>query len=284
MCEKLGGSLGEVEDMGLFEVGGSSPPFLKAKIKLDIRKSIKKGITIGNRLHGAYWVDFRYEKLPQCCYICGLLGHEEDECTAHQNSGTEKFKSLNLGPWIRTLQQGRKIRGPNDKSSIADQEESNYSVGKVKQVDTESILQQIAAMSVNTTSNLEEKNDQVGSVSSVQMIEQPVVSDENIPPDENATSKENPTQGDFYEKTTQNMQPEVSKGKKWKRLAREKQENTDERENITKRDRTALLDISNISGVNDEMDVDHLMPKKLKGNISLDTSGGTGGSLYCQES
>jgi len=50
--------------------------FLRIKVILDIRKPLFRGITI----EGEGWCNIKYEFLPNFCYVCGHLGHVEEEC------------------------------------------------------------------------------------------------------------------------------------------------------------------------------------------------------------
>ncbi|CAH9070814.1 unnamed protein product [Cuscuta epithymum] len=42
-------------------------------------KPLKKGTNL-KKEGKSYWVDFKYEKLPNFCFICGLIGHSDKFC------------------------------------------------------------------------------------------------------------------------------------------------------------------------------------------------------------
>ncbi|CAH9143378.1 unnamed protein product [Cuscuta epithymum] len=54
-------------------------PYLRIRVKMDVRKPLKKGSTLTKGGEG-HWVDFKYEKLPSFCFICGIMGHSEKFC------------------------------------------------------------------------------------------------------------------------------------------------------------------------------------------------------------
>lgn len=111
MGKKIGSSLGEVEDVGIFDVQGTKAPILKAKVRFNIDKALRRGICIGSRTDGAFWIEFKYGRLPQFCYQCGVIGHDEDSCKETGgpcDAGDDKTKEF--GPWMRTLNQGRRVK------------------------------------------------------------------------------------------------------------------------------------------------------------------------------
>ncbi|KAJ1381862.1 Zinc knuckle CX2CX4HX4C [Sesbania bispinosa] len=80
MGYRIGSCLGEVKDSAIFEE------------------------------NGVMWVDFQYERLPQFCYSCGLVVHEEDTCGSHTSQVEQEDRGEgNLGPWLRGSQVGRRI-------------------------------------------------------------------------------------------------------------------------------------------------------------------------------
>ncbi|KAJ1379363.1 Zinc knuckle CX2CX4HX4C [Sesbania bispinosa] len=109
MGYRIGPCLGEVKDSGVFEVRDRRS-FIKILVDHDSTKPLLPGINIGSHADGVMWVDFQYERLPQFCYSCGLVGHEEDTCgTCSSQTEQEESGEGNLGPWLRASQVGRRI-------------------------------------------------------------------------------------------------------------------------------------------------------------------------------
>jgi hypothetical protein len=121
MGESLGNLLGTVETAELYEYSGKKL-IVKVKVAINVYKPIQAGILIGNHRDGTHWIDYRYENLPQVCFNCRLVGHEEKLC---MNETLIIEGQAPLGPWIRSNQYGRRIRSEQDK-----QFHSNPSKGK----------------------------------------------------------------------------------------------------------------------------------------------------------
>lgn len=77
MAMKLGEKIGEAIGAFVYDMPNRSV-IVKVKVKLSILSPIKPGMYIGSKASGASWVDFRYDKLPMCCFICGIMGHNKD--------------------------------------------------------------------------------------------------------------------------------------------------------------------------------------------------------------
>ena len=75
---------------------------MRVKVHLDVTKRLVKGkkITVEG---GEYrWVNFKYERLPNFCYRCGLLNHALKYCpeNGEENNRTEG-EELQYGAWMR---------------------------------------------------------------------------------------------------------------------------------------------------------------------------------------
>ena len=47
------------------------------------------------------WVEFRYEKSPDFCYSCGIIGHSDKSCKLRKENQAVTGKQQ-YGPWMRT--------------------------------------------------------------------------------------------------------------------------------------------------------------------------------------
>ncbi|KAM6578787.1 hypothetical protein CsatB_030624 [Cannabis sativa] len=54
--------------------------YLRVRVRLDVRKPIKRRMKIINEDSSWYWVNFKYERMPTFCFICGIIGHSEKFC------------------------------------------------------------------------------------------------------------------------------------------------------------------------------------------------------------
>ncbi|MEX5533454.1 hypothetical protein, partial [Pseudomonas syringae] len=64
---------------------------VKVLVELDVMKPLMQGIYTGNQKDGLFWVDFKYEKLPQFCYFCGIIGHSDQFCHKILQVGPETY-------------------------------------------------------------------------------------------------------------------------------------------------------------------------------------------------
>ncbi|KAJ1381728.1 Zinc knuckle CX2CX4HX4C [Sesbania bispinosa] len=120
MGYKVGTCLGNVVESDVFEERDRGT-FLKVMVEIDISKPLLPGIPVGSHKDGVTWVDFQYERLPQFCYWCGRVGHNEDMCKdsnidlRDNSSGRKDF-----GPWMRASHFGRKSQQHKAASPLHD--------------------------------------------------------------------------------------------------------------------------------------------------------------------
>ena len=54
--------------------------FLRVRVDIPFNKPLHRGGNILNLDEEKTWVNFKYERLPFFCYVCGYLGHDEKHC------------------------------------------------------------------------------------------------------------------------------------------------------------------------------------------------------------
>lgn len=79
--EDLARKFGSLEKVDVDAQGRAWGPFLRAKVLIDITKPLRHGVSIfSKKRQSKEWYEVRYEKLPNYCYSCGIIGHSSVEC------------------------------------------------------------------------------------------------------------------------------------------------------------------------------------------------------------
>jgi hypothetical protein len=117
----------------------------KSKWLINIHNPITSGIHLGNPIDGTNWIDFRYEKLPQVCFKCGMLGHAKNVC---KNQAFDLQTLATLGPWIRSTQYGKRKMEDKDKKYHSNPSHSK-DFGHYSPPVPSDLLEKLAAMRVN---------------------------------------------------------------------------------------------------------------------------------------
>jgi hypothetical protein len=111
MGESIGALIGKVEASELYEYPGKQL-IVKINVAINTKNHILSGIHVGNPTDSTNWIDYRYEKLPQVCFRCGMLGHADKLCS---NPALELRTLAPLGPWIRSNQFGKRKMEEKDR-------------------------------------------------------------------------------------------------------------------------------------------------------------------------
>ncbi|KAF7814275.1 putative ribonuclease H protein [Senna tora] len=125
---------------------------MKGLVWYNLAKPIRKGVNLGNVKDGIFWVDYRFEKIPKCCYSCGIFGHDEEECveTRLVEEGNKNSNGKDLGPWLKARTGGRKVVWPGTDPAGGSRKElgEKRSVGMVKKVEAEELLEKLSRMTM----------------------------------------------------------------------------------------------------------------------------------------
>jgi hypothetical protein len=109
-AKALGGVLGLVEQVAESEEERGREGCMRIRVKMDISKPLCRGrkarLSAGNET----WIAFRYERLPNFCYWCGMLTHGDRDCERWLRSkGTLRREDQQYGTWLRA-EVGKPIR------------------------------------------------------------------------------------------------------------------------------------------------------------------------------
>ncbi|KAF2299334.1 hypothetical protein GH714_031615 [Hevea brasiliensis] len=101
----IGKFMGQFLDADLSQDGVLGfPHFLRVKISLAIDKPLPTGFQNKRGDGSLYWVQLRYEKLPDFCYKCGILGHLSKNCLQQEAPAMPEghnVKKFSFGPWLK---------------------------------------------------------------------------------------------------------------------------------------------------------------------------------------
>ncbi|XP_050222915.1 uncharacterized protein LOC126673007 [Mercurialis annua] len=76
----LGSQIGVVEKVDPGATGDCIGKYLRVRVKVDISKPLKRGLKVKVQEGVVVIAGLRYERLPDLCYNCGILGHPILEC------------------------------------------------------------------------------------------------------------------------------------------------------------------------------------------------------------
>ncbi|GAU41426.1 hypothetical protein TSUD_26060 [Trifolium subterraneum] len=126
---------------------GGSIGALMGKVAINTKNPILSGIHIGNPTDGTKWIDYSYEKLPQMCFKCGMIGHADNLC---RNKALHLATLAPLGPWIRSTQYGRRKMDEREKKYFSNPSQAK-NFGQYSPPVSADLLEKLAAMRVQST-------------------------------------------------------------------------------------------------------------------------------------
>lgn len=95
-------------------------PFFRFQISVDVSKPLKRGVTFQGVDGNTQFYQVMYERLPFFCFLCGVLGHGEEDCpTRYEDGFVEPEHGLPYGQWMRVVDGPRTPLGALNPSQRA---------------------------------------------------------------------------------------------------------------------------------------------------------------------
>ena len=112
---EIGSKVGRVIDVDVPEKGVCWGKYLRVRVQFDITKKLIRAKKVKIEDDEPRLVFFRYERLPNFCYRCGIIGHGDKECPERSTSDNGMMEVNQYGAWLRG-EPGRKSNMDNGKS------------------------------------------------------------------------------------------------------------------------------------------------------------------------
>lgn len=94
---KVGSIVDKVQDVIIPQSGSREGRHLKIQVEININQPLLRGTAV--KCNGTTrWLQFKYERCPDFCYNCGVIGHGEKSCN---RSRREENTHQQFGIWLK---------------------------------------------------------------------------------------------------------------------------------------------------------------------------------------
>ena len=98
----IGAKLGEVMEVDVPDSGVQWGKCLRVRVRIDVSKRLVRGKKVIIEGGESRWVQFKYERLPNFCYECGMLNHAVKECPEKSMEKNQLSEGhMQYGAWLR---------------------------------------------------------------------------------------------------------------------------------------------------------------------------------------
>lgn len=98
---QIGKTIGMVSELE-WETDMISGDFLRVRVEVDVSRPLCRGRKVVLNDEEEVWISFKYEKLPNFCFWCGMVCHDDKDCDRWLSSeGSLPLNSQEFGAWMR---------------------------------------------------------------------------------------------------------------------------------------------------------------------------------------
>ncbi|KAM7462532.1 hypothetical protein LguiA_030653 [Lonicera macranthoides] len=110
VAKHVGNYIGQFLEADANNFQGSWKSYMRIRVLMDVTKPIKRKMKIRRPGENGTWVNFKYEKLPNFCFFCGLIGHAEHYCEKFYDFPDKSIEKL-FRTWLRTPNRKERLTG-----------------------------------------------------------------------------------------------------------------------------------------------------------------------------
>ncbi|KAL2933765.1 hypothetical protein RDABS01_016884 [Bienertia sinuspersici] len=96
MIRSIAANLGDVMEIEKNEL--CLEKYRRVKVMLDVMKPLRIYQRIKNKEGKVIKVDYKYERLPFLCFMCGIMGYNEKDCPNYDSE--DNSNELGWGVWL----------------------------------------------------------------------------------------------------------------------------------------------------------------------------------------
>ena len=98
----IGRSIGYVEKVAASDDERGGENCMRIRVRVDVTRPLCRGRLVKLEVRKTGWVAFRYERLPNFCYWCGLFDHGEKDCDIGlRQRHADSVEEFQFGAWLR---------------------------------------------------------------------------------------------------------------------------------------------------------------------------------------
>ncbi|TXG47986.1 hypothetical protein EZV62_027280 [Acer yangbiense] len=101
MGEFIGQLIGNLKDIDVGSTGEYFGKYMRLKMEVDVSKPLKRFLRLELEKGKESILLLRYEKLPEYCFHCGIVGHSYQKCGQRRDVDIGVTKEFEFGAWMR---------------------------------------------------------------------------------------------------------------------------------------------------------------------------------------
>ncbi|PPD97602.1 hypothetical protein GOBAR_DD05374 [Gossypium barbadense] len=101
MALDVGNALSELVAIDWKDCNGGWTEFVRIKVKINVLKPLRRVVKLLDKEGTEVIGVIKYERLPDFCYVCGLIGHSSKTCKHNKEGSALNESNLQYGSWMR---------------------------------------------------------------------------------------------------------------------------------------------------------------------------------------